>query len=206
MNDLPERDGPMPGPGDAHGSGFAQPWATRAFAIVVKMFKEKHYAWPEWVDYFSNEIKAPGHYKQPHPEDLEPLAGDARRIDENYSEMWLSAAEKLLADKGLVSKEELDARVAELAGAGTKEAGAAFSPGDRVRVREVEPVGSAHLSLDVLAKTGVVERDLGQFPFPGEGPQRMYSVRFTAREIRGPEAAERDSLYFSLWESYLDPA
>ena len=120
--------------------------------------------------------------------------------------------EKMLADKGLVSKQELDARVAELARArdGEAEPGPETKPkfavGDKVRVRDMDSVGAAHLSLQVRAKTGTVERDLGSFAFAGGGRQHMYSLRFTAREIQGADASGRDSLYFSLWESYLDPA
>ncbi len=212
MIDLAEPEDPAPLPRDEGDTAFAEPWAARAFAIVVKMFEQKHYGWPEWVDTFSAEIRAPGHYKRPHPDDAEPLIGDAARVDENYSELWLAAAEKLLADKGLVSKEELDSRVSELAAAQVSEgspladSAPRFAPSDRVVVRDVEPVGAAHLFLQVRARTGVVERDLGKFAFPGEGKQHMYSVRFTAREIWGAQASHQDSLYFSLWESYLDPA
>lgn len=212
MNDPADSETPARLPRDDGGTAFAEPWAARAFAIVVEMFERKHYGWPEWVDTFSAEIRAPGHYKRPHADDAEPLAGDAARVDRNYSEMWLAAAEKLFADKGLVSTEELDSRVSELAAAlasdsGPRAGGASrFAPGDRVAVRDVEPVGAAHLSLQVRAKTGVVERVLGRFAFPGEAKQHMYSVRFAAREIWGAEASDRDNLYFSLWEGYLDPA
>jgi nitrile hydratase len=212
MNDLAETEAPARLPRDDGGAAFAQPWAARVFAIVVEMFGRKHYRWPEWVDTFSAEIRAPGHYGRPHADDAEPLAGDAARVDKNYSELWLAATERLLADKGLVSKEELDSRVSELAAAQVSEgsprtdSAPRFAPSDLVVVRDVEPVGAAHLFLQVRAKTGVVERDLGRFAFPGEGKQHMYSVRFTAREIWGAEASNRDSLNFSLWESYLDPA
>ncbi len=212
MIDLPDSEDPPRLPRDESGTAFAQPWAARAFAIVVEMFKQKHYAWPEWVDYFSTEIRAPGHYRRPHPDDAEPLAGDAARVDGNYSELWLAATEKLFADKGLVNKEELEARVSELAAvqdppaSPRADSAPRFAPGDRVAVRDVEPVGAAHLSLQVRAKTGVVERVLGRFAFPGEAKQHMYSVRFAAREIWGAEASDRDNLYFSLWEGYLDPA
>ncbi len=219
MTDLADSEIPPRLPRDEGDTGFANPWAERAYAIVVKMFEQKHYRWPEWVDTFSAEIRAPGHYGRPHADDAEPLAGDAARVDKNYSKLWLAATEMLLAatemllaDKGLVSKEELDSRVSELAAAQVSERSPRadnaprFAPSDRVTVRDVEPVGAAHLSLQVRAKTGVVERDLGRFAFPGEGKQHMYSVRFTAREIWGAEASNRDSLNFSLWESYLDPA
>ena len=69
----------------------------------------------------------------------------------------------------------------------------------------MDPVGSAHLALELKGKVGVVERDLGLFAFAGGGRQHMYSLCFAARDIQGAGAAERDKLYYSLWESYLDP-
>jgi nitrile hydratase len=39
--------------------------------------------------------------------------------------------------------------------------------------------------------------------FLGEAPQHLYAVRFSARELWGPEAAARDSVTLDLWESYL---
>ena len=56
-----------------------------------------------------------------------------------------------------------------------------------------------------------MEQDHGVFVFPdtsaheqGEKPQHVYSVRFTARELSGPDATERDTLRLDLWDGYLD--
>jgi nitrile hydratase len=58
-----------------------------------------------------------------------------------------------------------------------------------------------------------VVRDHGIFIFPdanaaggGENPQHLYSVRFTARELWGPDASATDSVYLDLWEDYLERA
>ncbi len=60
---------------------------------------------------------------------------------------------------------------------------------------------------------GVIERDLGLFVLPDAGDggdndalQHVYSVRFEARDVWGPEASERHSLNFNLWNYNLDPA
>jgi nitrile hydratase subunit beta len=37
-------------------------------------------------------------------------------------------------------------------------------------------------------------------------PQHCYSVRFTAREIWGPDACARDGVYVDLWDDHLDLA
>ena len=56
-----------------------------------------------------------------------------------------------------------------------------------------------------------MEQDHAVFVFPdtsaheqGEKPQHVYSVRFAARELWGPEASERDTLRLDLWDDYLD--
>jgi hypothetical protein len=40
----------------------------------------------------------------------------------------------------------------------------------------------------------------------GEKPQHVYNVMFTAREIWGPQAPEKDKIYIDLWDDYMDPA
>jgi nitrile hydratase len=38
----------------------------------------------------------------------------------------------------------------------------------------------------------------------GEKPQHVYSVRFTARELRGDQANPKDTVVVNLWDDYLD--
>jgi len=87
-----------------------------------------------------------------------------------------------------------------------------FSPGDRVLTRNIHPVGHTRLPRYARGRRGVVERDYGAFVFPdtnalglGKKPQHLYSVRFAARELFGPEASERDTVRLDLWDDYLDP-
>jgi nitrile hydratase len=40
----------------------------------------------------------------------------------------------------------------------------------------------------------------------GKPPQYVYCVRFSARELWGPQANPQDTLYVDLWEDYLDAA
>jgi nitrile hydratase len=88
-----------------------------------------------------------------------------------------------------------------------------FRPGDRIVVRNLHPEGHTRLPRYVRGRHGTVEQDWGVFVFPdtsahgaGEKPQHVYSVRFTARELWGPQAAERDTLRVDLWDDYMDPA
>jgi hypothetical protein len=86
-----------------------------------------------------------------------------------------------------------------------------FRVGDIIVVRNINPVGHTRLPRYVRGKHGTVERDRGVFVFPdtnahGEGhkPQHVYGVRFTARELWGSQASDRDSLYIDLWDDYMD--
>jgi len=89
---------------------------------------------------------------------------------------------------------------------------AKFQVGQRVRARNMHPVGHTRLPRYARGKLGTVERDHGVFVFPdtnahflGENPQHVYSVRFSARELWGPRAAPRDSVYLAMWDDYLEP-
>ena len=86
-----------------------------------------------------------------------------------------------------------------------------FKPGDAVVARNIHPAGHTRVPLYVRGRRGVVDRDHGVFLFPdthaafqGQSPQHVYSVRFTARELWGPDAAAGDCLYLDLWDDYLD--
>ncbi|MFO1349689.1 MAG: nitrile hydratase accessory protein [Gammaproteobacteria bacterium] len=89
-------------PQDQDGPVFAAPWEAQAFAIVVKLFEQGHYSWPEWVKYLSAEIAA----AKNSPDPAQAPA---------YYEQWLAAAEKLLVAKGLTTRAELAERKRELA-------------------------------------------------------------------------------------------
>ena len=86
-----------------------------------------------------------------------------------------------------------------------------FRPGDLIMARNMNPVGHTRLPRYVRGKHGVVQRDHGVFAFPdanahgkGHKPQHVYSVRFTARELWGGQASDRDCLYIDLWDDYMD--
>jgi nitrile hydratase len=158
----------------------------------------------------------------------------AEYLSTTYYEHWLWGLRKLLVDKGLVTAKELeigrpqakakDARVltpAELTQALQNrraarlddEVASKFKPGDRVVARNINPIGHTRLPRYVRGRQGAIDRDHGVFIFAdtnamglGKKPQHVYSVRFTARELWGPEASARDSVYVDLWDDHLDPA
>jgi nitrile hydratase len=90
---------------------------------------------------------------------------------------------------------------------------ARFKPGERVRVRNINPLGHTRAPRYIRCKQGTIARDHGVFIFPdshalgrGKSPQHLYSVRFTGPEVWGPEAPAQDVVHLDLWDSYLDPA
>ncbi|MCP4320159.1 MAG: nitrile hydratase subunit beta [Hyphomicrobiales bacterium] len=194
---------------DDDGRFYADEAAARAIAIVVKLFEQEHYSWPEWVDKFAAEIDAPGYFRN-SPDQAKAaeaaLSGEARSIHRNYAERWLAACEKLLLEKGLVTRGELDEAFAALAT--ERSAGAGFAIDDRVVVRDVQPDDADHLPLFVRGKTGIVERRLGGSAAQADRgiDQPLYSVRFTARDLWGANAAPNDSINFSIRKRYLAPA
>ncbi len=93
------------------------------------------------------------------------------------------------------------------------EVAARFEPGDRVVVRNINPLGHTRAPRYIRCKHGAIARDHGVFIFPdshalgrAKSPQHLYSVRFAGSEVWGPEAPAKDVVYLDLWDSYLDPA
>jgi len=163
----------------------------------------------------------------------------AEYLAATYFEKWLAGLERLLVERGLVPRDELDARRGD-ASAPVRRTGhprvltaadveprlkkggsarvnepqpARFAPGDRVVARNINPTGHTRLPRYARGRAGVVASDHGVFVFAdshamglGPQPQHLYSVRFAARELWGPEASERDAVYVDLWDAHLDPA
>ena len=88
---------------------------------------------------------------------------------------------------------------------------AKFRAGERVRARNISPVGHTRLPRYARGKQGTIVRDYGVFVF-NDGlvaglrpkPQHLYSVRFTARELWGADAPAADSVYLALWDDHLE--
>ena len=88
-----------------------------------------------------------------------------------------------------------------------------FQVGQAVIARNVHPTGHTRLPRYVRGRRGEIAIDHGVFIFPdthaaGQGtrPQHVYSVRFTARELWGPDASARDTVHVDLWDDYLEAA
>jgi len=86
-----------------------------------------------------------------------------------------------------------------------------YCVGDRVAARDLNTEGHTRLTRYVRGRPGVIARLHGSHVFPdtnaqglGENAQPLYTVKFRARDLWGPEAAERDTVCIDLWEDYLE--
>jgi nitrile hydratase len=201
---LPERDEPV----------FHHPWEARIYALVRAMG-----AFGRW------NIDASRHQRE--------LIPAAEQLRMSYYERWLAGLTELLLRHGFITAEELASGNAAPGGAKLTPALTAatvpgfiargspasrdsshqprFRTGQRVRARNLNPVGHTRLPRYVRGKSGMIDRVHGVFVFPdtnahfqGESPQHLYSVRFEARELWGQGSAAADAVYVDLWEDYLD--
>jgi nitrile hydratase accessory protein len=90
---------------------FNAPWESRAFGMAVALYEQGLYQhWDEFRHRLIDEIAA---WEGRHPEREEPW---------NYYERWLAALERLLVEKGMLSRQEIDLRTAEFASGARDEA------------------------------------------------------------------------------------
>ena len=87
-----------------------------------------------------------------------------------------------------------------------------FKPGDKVRTRNIHPGTHTRLPRYCRDKPGTIVRLHGAHVFPdsnaigkGEDPQWLYTVRFEARELWGPDTTA-SAVHADLFEPYLKPA
>lgn len=90
-------------------------------------------------------------------------------------------------------------------------ADARFAPGDRVRVRGVDPDHHTRAPRYVRGHHGVVVESQGEWPLaddlardlPDPRVEPVYTVRFAAEELWG---GEPHTVTVDLWQSYLESA
>ena len=215
---MPGRRGGAAQPGDAQGAVFEEPWQAHAFAIVMSLYQNGHYTWPDWDDYLGHEIQSPDHF--PGASRQEPLENNRTNYNPflaaceedgaRYYHHWLAGLEKMLDVKGLVSTKEISDREAAICK--VEETGPRFQAGDGVKVLDIELLGHSHLPAYIRGVKGQVEVDHGAHVFPDsngyertDALQHVYTVRLLATDIWGADADSCHSLNFSLWDYQLEP-
>ena len=81
-------------PHDNDGPVFREPWEAQAFAMTLALHERGLFTWSEWATALGSEIKRA------------QAAGDPDS-GETYYLHWLSALEKLVAEKGVTTTETL---------------------------------------------------------------------------------------------------
>jgi nitrile hydratase subunit beta len=195
---------------------FHARWEGQVYALYILSG-----AWRKWnLDYarYERELIPPAEY-----------------LRMSYYEKWLAGLVELLVTRGLITRTEAESGVPSadsqratppvsadmvlpmLSKGRPAMRDAAVAPsfrvGQRVRARNMNPIGHTRLPRYARGRTGTIERDNGVFVFPdtnalflGEKPQHVYTVLFTARELWGEQASAHDAIYIDLWDDYLEPA
>ena len=153
----------------------------------------------------------------------------------SYYEIWLAGLEKLMAERGQVLPDEVEAgqplhaavpvaRVLQAAevpaalacGSPTLRQQAApprFVIGQRVRMQSEAPQHHTRLPGYVRGKCGVIARLHGCHVFAdahaqglGESPEHLYTVVFDGEELWGADAAAGVRVSVDAWQPYLEPS
>jgi nitrile hydratase len=156
----------------------------------------------------------------------------AQYLAGSYYRIWIAALGRLMVERGLVTPAEMtDGRkrqapsaiarvlaaesVASMLAGGSASARPETSParfaiGDAVRARVMNPVSHTRLPRYCRGKSGVVAKVHGTHVFPdasargeGEQPRWLYSVRFDASELWGPDTTAA-AVHVDCWEPYLE--
>ena len=195
---------------------FHAEWERRAFALTLAM-------------------AIPGGWNIDMSRSARESLPPAEYLSKSYYQIWLAGLEKLMAERGLAGRDEIEAGrvlhppkpvertlsrqvVADVLYRGgptgrDPKAPARFSAGDKVRMRDIAPPTHTRLPRYVRGHLGVIERVHGCHVFPdsnatgaGENPQWLYSVRFDGRELWGEGADPSVKVSIDAWEPYLEKA
>lgn len=203
---APEPDEPL----------FHAPWEARVLGLASALG-----AWGKW----NTDVFRQAQERLPAAEYLRM----------SYYERWFTVYASLAVDAGLISREEIAAGrpapgepkatpklrpemivPAFLAGSPKTrpvESAPRFTAGEHVRARIINPATHTRLPRYLRGHAGEITAHHGAHVFPdsnalfqGENPQHLYTVRFRATDVWGPDANPRDTICADLWEPYLDHA
>ena len=203
---APEKDEPL----------FHADWERRALGVVIAAGGMGHWSIDESRHARENR----------HPADY---------FASSYYEIWIKGLETLLLKHGFVTPADLAAGTAvdpapaprivlhadavpTLVAHGSPynrplAPSPRFSPGDRVRTRNINPTSHTRLPRYARGKLGTIVAAHGGYVFPDDNargpgalPQHLYTVQFAATELWGPDGDPLSDVSIDAWESYLEPA
>lgn len=190
-----------------------------------------HADWEKRIFALFNAVDVEWPYLRTQIEMIPP----AEYLGMSYYEKWLAVLPQILIKTGMASAAEVESgkatgatntqwhvlTVAEVATWDAPQPATAakitaptqLHVGERVRARNLNPLGHTRLPRYLRGKSGTITRDGGSemledTDIQGLGPkkQHVYTVRFAARELWGDQASPRDCVCADLWEGYLEPA
>ena len=215
VHDLGGMDGFGPVVREADEPVFHEAWEKRVFGMLLATMAQGVYNLDEMRH--AIERMSPAHY-----------------LRSSYYEHWLAGLERMLIEKGRLTREEIEAKMKEPAAtnspsnpgladalaegirigapASRGKGRARFRVGSRVRVRKINPTGHTRCPRYVRGVIGVIDRVHEKFILPeahahgrGAAPEMLYTVAFDARELWGEDAPAAERIYVDLWESHLEP-
>jgi nitrile hydratase subunit beta len=214
-----------------HDMGGMQDMGAIQYAKTEPVF---HEVWEGRVYAISYAVQGTGKLRLGNRPAIEAIPpGEYLRM--SYYERWLKSITERLVASDLVTHAEINSGRPERGSAKTTLAlspadavaaqlripatrrdiaiAARFQVGQAVRARNINPITHTRLPRYARGKSGIVERDHGVFVFSDtsvysedEKPQHLYSVRFSARELWGNQAAPRDGVYLDMFDDYLETA
>lgn len=79
---------------DNEGPVFDQPWQAQAFSLLLHLHQTGLFPWKDWVQTFSDEIKA-------------SPAQPGESINDAYYRQWIAAMERMVTALGLTAFEDI---------------------------------------------------------------------------------------------------
>lgn len=196
-----------------------------------------HSDWEKRVFALNNAIGPLGFRNIDESRHARERMNPAKYLASSYYQIWYDGLIRIMTEKGLFTLDELAGtvplappsialkpkltaenvdKVMDRGGCYKVEDGEgsaitpSFSPGDRVRGRNIHPAGHTRLPRYARGKSGEIMCDYGVHIFPDasahgqDKPQHLYNVRFASTELWGADGTEGDFMYLDLWDDHLE--
>ncbi|MEW7854981.1 nitrile hydratase accessory protein [Pseudomonas chlororaphis] len=85
---------------DDEGPVFDKPWQAQAFSLLLHLHQTGLFPWKDWVQVFSDEIKA-------------SPAQPGESVNDTYYRQWIAAMERMVTTLGLAGMEDITQRSEE---------------------------------------------------------------------------------------------
>ena len=201
IHDLGGRQGFGPVRHSPTAPAFHEPWEKRANALYSLAVRLGVFNMDEYRH--GVERMEPRHY-----------------LSASYYERSLTSLATLCVEKGICTREELEAlaeggfplALASAPGRSNEPARELFAPGDRVRARSEHVPGHVRMPAYIRGKVGVVVSESPAYPFPdahahgvAAADEPTYDVRFDTADL-WPNAADDAFVHVGVFHSYLERA